>query len=229
MQEGIFLEADIDEGGLQTIFQVADLALENAAHEPFFRGAFNGEFFETPLLQHRDARFERLGVDDDFLVNFLHWLDHPLHPLDNLVRRALDRFDKIFRLFGNIDRLETFLLLHLGGRFQMRLAEFAALLLLAISGDRLGGGHAFRRQTGGDVFGAFDLLLISVALVNRFGAGDFFADGIGARVIGGAVGPALLTTTTTAATATATTTLGTEAHAAATAATKVLFIFTHSF
>src|SRR5208283_3242367 len=32
MQEGIFFEADVHERGLETVFEVADLALEDAAH-----------------------------------------------------------------------------------------------------------------------------------------------------------------------------------------------------
>src|SRR5207302_11368441 len=30
MQEGIFFEADIDEGGFETVFEIADFAFENA-------------------------------------------------------------------------------------------------------------------------------------------------------------------------------------------------------
>src|SRR5208282_5168939 len=48
MQERIFLETDVHERGLETVFQVADLALEDAADEAFLGGAFNVEFSSLP-------------------------------------------------------------------------------------------------------------------------------------------------------------------------------------
>ena len=68
MQERVFLEADIHEGRLQAVLQIADLAFEDAADEPFLGGALDGEFLQLAFFQHADARFERFGVDDDFLV-----------------------------------------------------------------------------------------------------------------------------------------------------------------
>ena len=69
MQERIFLEADVDEGGFESVFEIAHFAFENAADETFVGGAFDGEFFELAVFQNGDAGFEGFGVDDDFLVD----------------------------------------------------------------------------------------------------------------------------------------------------------------
>ena len=78
MEESVLLEANIHEGGLKHVFQVANAALENAAYEAFFRGAFDIKFLELSVFSHRDTRFERLGVDDHFFMYFLHRFDQPL-------------------------------------------------------------------------------------------------------------------------------------------------------
>ena len=97
MEEGILLEADIDEGRLQSVFQIADLALENAADQPLLGRALDGELLELALLQHSHAGFEGLGVDDDFLVHLLHRLDQPLHLLDHFGGGRLDGVDEALR------------------------------------------------------------------------------------------------------------------------------------
>jgi hypothetical protein len=86
MQERIFLEADVHERGLEAVFEVAHLALEDAADEAFLGRALDVEFLQLAILGHGDARFERLGVDDDFLVDFLFRADEPLDFLDDVRR-----------------------------------------------------------------------------------------------------------------------------------------------
>ena len=71
VQERVLLEADVHERGLEAVFEVAHPALEDAADEALLGGALDGEFLQLAVLQHGDAGFERLGVDDDFLVDLL--------------------------------------------------------------------------------------------------------------------------------------------------------------
>ena len=78
MQEGVFLEADVHEGRLEAVLQIAHPALEDAADEAFLGGALDVEFLQLAILGDRDAGFQRFGVDDDFLVDFLFRADQPL-------------------------------------------------------------------------------------------------------------------------------------------------------
>ena len=57
MQEGVLLKADVDEGGLQAVFEVSHLAFENAAHQPFFGGALDVELFQACPLRARRRGF----------------------------------------------------------------------------------------------------------------------------------------------------------------------------
>ena len=155
MQERVFLETDVHERGLEAVFEVADLALENAADEAFLGGAFDVEFLQLAVFDHRHARFERLGVDDDFLVDFFLRADEPLDLFDEVGRRDLDGVQNAFRRLLDGHRLKRFFLLHLGRRVEMRLAEF----LFGRAGiRRFLFRRALRRQAGGDVFGAFDFV-----------------------------------------------------------------------
>ena len=92
MQEGVFLEPDVHERGLEAVFEVAHLALENAADEALLGGALDVEFLQLAVFEHGDARFERLGVDDDLLVDFFLRADEPLDLFDE---RCRDIFDGI--------------------------------------------------------------------------------------------------------------------------------------
>jgi len=83
-------QTDVHKGGFEPVFEVLDLAFEDAADEAFVAGAFDGEFLEFALFQHGDAGFERLGVDDDFLVEFLDRLDESLDFFDDPVGDDLD-------------------------------------------------------------------------------------------------------------------------------------------
>ena len=65
VEEGVLLESDVDEGGLQVVLQVLDAALEDAADEPLVLGVLDHELLEPAVLHHRDARLELLDVDDD--------------------------------------------------------------------------------------------------------------------------------------------------------------------
>ena len=58
------------------------LAFENAPDQAFLGRPLDREFLEPAFLGHRHARFQSLGIDDDFLVDFLHRLDHPLDFFD---------------------------------------------------------------------------------------------------------------------------------------------------
>ena len=68
VEEGVLLEADVHEGGLEAVFEVADLAFEDAADEALLvvRSMVNSSSLPSSTTRH--AGFERLGVDDDFLV-----------------------------------------------------------------------------------------------------------------------------------------------------------------
>ncbi len=105
----------------KSVFEVAHLALEDAADEAFLGGALDVEFLQLAILGHRDARFERLGVDDDFLVDALLRADEPLDFLDDVGGGGADGFDQPFRLFGDFHRFELFL--DLRGDFRVRLDE----------------------------------------------------------------------------------------------------------
>ena len=70
MEKRILFEADIDERGLQPIFEIAHLALEDAADQTLFGRALDVELLELSFLEHGDA-LERFGIDDHFLVRFL--------------------------------------------------------------------------------------------------------------------------------------------------------------
>ena len=183
MQERIFLETDVHERGLEAVFEVAHLALENAADEAFLGGAFDVEFLQLAVLDHRHARFERLGIDDNLLVDFFLRADEALDPFDKVGGRDLDGVQNAFRLLLDCDRLKRFFLLHLGGRVEMRLAEF----LFGRAGlRRLLFRHSLRRQAGRDIFGAFDF--VGVPFFKKPVGAALFAHGVGARLAGFTVG-----------------------------------------
>ncbi len=60
VEEGVLLEADVDEGRLEAVFEVADLALEDAAHQPLVLGPLDGELFEAALLRERRRGFRAI-------------------------------------------------------------------------------------------------------------------------------------------------------------------------
>jgi hypothetical protein len=123
MEEGVFLEADVHEGRLQAVFQIADFALEDAADEALLGGAFDGEFLEASLLDDGDAGFKGFGVDDDVLVGAGFGFDDALDPLDDLGDTRLDVLDESLGLrFGKGHHFK-FLLLDLGRGVQMGIAE----------------------------------------------------------------------------------------------------------
>ena len=183
MQERIFLEADVHERGLEAVFEVAHLALENAADETFLRGAFDVEFLQPSVFEHGDARFERLGVDDDFLVSFLLRPDEPLNLLHEGGRGEFDGVQNAFGLFRHGHRREGFFLLHPGRSCGLGLAE---IFFVRAGIRRWGFRRSLGRQAGGDVFGALDFVrvpffkhMLGAALLrHHVGAGlDGFAVG----------------------------------------------------
>ena len=98
MEEGIFFEADVDKGGLEAIFEIANFAFENAANEALFSSTLDGEFFEFAFFQNSHARFKRFGVDDDFFVGAFDRFDEALNFLDNFIRGGFEALDQTLRL-----------------------------------------------------------------------------------------------------------------------------------
>src|ERR1017187_6266823 len=181
MQERIFLEADVHERGFESVFEVAHAALENAADEAFLGGALDVELFEFFILRHRDARFERLGIDDDFLMRLLFRADHPLDFLDEVRRGELDRVNETLGFLDDFHRLEFFF--HLLGDFRVRLVE---IFFLRNVRGRLRFFNPFRRQAGGDVFGALNFVQMTF-LKQPVGAA-LFVDHVGAGLHSLAIG-----------------------------------------
>ncbi|MFM8716257.1 MAG: hypothetical protein ACKOF3_05665 [Spartobacteria bacterium] len=64
LEEGIFLESDVDEHGLDAGFDVSDLAFENAADDVAVGFAFDGVFLKPVVLEKRNAFLELLTADD---------------------------------------------------------------------------------------------------------------------------------------------------------------------
>src|SRR5579862_546180 len=84
MQEGVLLEADVHEHGLEAVLDVLDPPLEDAADDVAVGLALDVVFFELPVLKERDAPLELFAIDDEFVAgllwghaeNSLHFLYH---------------------------------------------------------------------------------------------------------------------------------------------------------
>ena len=98
MEEGVFLDADVHESGLEAIFQIADFAFVNTGHNALIVVAFHGEVLKSVGLHDADACFEALGTDDDFPAGGLLG--------DELTNKAFDRGDDagffFFLLVGGV-------------------------------------------------------------------------------------------------------------------------------
>ena len=107
--------------------------------------------------------------------------------LTRVVGAALMLSTMPFGLFRNRHGLKGFFFLHLGRGVQVRFAKIA----LCWSPRRLSCscGRSFRRQAGGDVFRALDLLGVA-ALIDLVLRG-LVADHLGARLDGFAIGAAV--------------------------------------
>ncbi len=57
MQKGVFLEADVHERGFQAVFEVADVAFEDAADEALLGRALDVELLELAVFQHGRRAF----------------------------------------------------------------------------------------------------------------------------------------------------------------------------
>ena len=183
MKEGVFLEADVNEGGLESVFQVADLAFEDAADQAFLGGALDVEFLEPAFLEDGDAGFKGFGVDDDFLVDALDRPDEPLDFLEQGRREVADALEDALGSLRNGHRLEGLLLLDLGrgGEVGLAKAAFSGGFRLVRLRDALGG------QADGEVLGALDFAAVP-ALIDFVRAGGL-AGGFGAGLEGLAIGP----------------------------------------
>ena len=159
MEERVLLEPDIDEGGFEAVFEVADFAFEDAADEALLGRAFDGEFLELAVFEHGDAGFERLGIDDDFLVDLLDRLDEALDFLDQRRCRRAEGFHDSPGLFFDGDWLKVLVFLHFGGSVQSwvrgnrlswpGLPAFPRAVLLAAGPRRCSRPARFRSYDGG--------------------------------------------------------------------------------
>mgnify|MGYP003342625361 CR=1 FL=1 len=124
------------------------------------------------VFEHADAGFERLGVDDDFLVGLLLGLDELLDLGDDFLRGLLDGAEDALGFFLHLDGLELALLLGLDllGRLEVRLAVIVAAGRLGL-GVRVGVGVG--REAGGEVLGAADFVLAALG-EDAFIAAEFF-------------------------------------------------------
>ena len=68
MEEGVLRHADVNKGGLQSRFQVLDLALEDCPDQPVVAGALQLELLQDTLVKDSHPLFQGLGVNDDFPV-----------------------------------------------------------------------------------------------------------------------------------------------------------------
>ena len=71
MEEGVLLEADVHERGLEVVLQVLYAAAEDAAHEALLVWVFDHVLLEAPVFQDGHAGLEFLDVDDDFALDLL--------------------------------------------------------------------------------------------------------------------------------------------------------------
>ena len=69
MEEGVLLQSDVDERGLQVVFEVLDAALEDAADEAFLLRMLDHELLKATVLHDGDARLELFDVDDDLALH----------------------------------------------------------------------------------------------------------------------------------------------------------------
>ena len=161
MEKRVLLEADIHEGGFEAVFEIADFAFEDAADQAFFGGSLDRKLLQPPFFGHGDAGFERLGVDDDFLVGFLDRLDQPLDFPDQGGCRGPDGFHDPLWLFLDGHRLKRFVFLGRRGGLAIRFAEIAF-------GGTGGSGCVRRRSLGwqarGDILGALDFVQMPVLI-----------------------------------------------------------------
>ena len=90
VQEGILFKANVHKHGLQPVFNVADLPLENSSHDIAVALPFNRVLLEFPVLQEGDAFLEFFTTDDqlDLRACFLN------------AQEALDGFNDIHGVVG---------------------------------------------------------------------------------------------------------------------------------
>lgn len=187
VEEGVFLEADIDEGGLEAVLEVFDFAFEDAADEALLFGAFDGEFLELAVFEDGDAGFEGLGVDDDLFMNLLLGFDELLDLVNDLVRGVADGLDDALGFVGNLDRSERGVLVGLVGGGTVRFAEFAVARGAGRRGGGSGRGFAIGGETSGEIFRALDFALVTAAVEDLL-FGELGAGGVGAGLGGVALG-----------------------------------------
>lgn len=66
IEEGIALQADVDERGIHTRQHVLDDPLEDRAHDSFF--TLNAVFLQLAIFQYRDSGLALTAIDDDFYL-----------------------------------------------------------------------------------------------------------------------------------------------------------------
>ena len=104
MQEGILLKTDVHEHGLETLLDVLDASLVDAADKMSGADTLHGKLLEHSVLQQGDAVFKPFAIDDDacslgdVLVACEEFLDltdtvfheFQCHMLEKLLRLRLD-------------------------------------------------------------------------------------------------------------------------------------------
>ena len=63
MEEGIFVESDVYEHGLETLLDVLDFSFKNTSDDVLIAFALDGVFFEKSVFEQRDTAFEFFDVD----------------------------------------------------------------------------------------------------------------------------------------------------------------------
>ena len=123
MEKRVLLEADVHESSFEAVFEIAHSAFEDAPDQAFLGRPLNGEFLEPAFLDHAHASFERLGVDNNFLVELLNGLDQALDLPDQRGCRRPDSFHNSLGRLLDEHRLEGLLFLDLSRGFHVRLTK----------------------------------------------------------------------------------------------------------
>jgi hypothetical protein len=68
VEEGVFLEADVDEHGLEAMLDILHAALEDAADNVAVRFALDGVFLENAALEESDPPFQFFAVNNELVA-----------------------------------------------------------------------------------------------------------------------------------------------------------------
>ena len=113
VQEGILLQTDVHEHGLEALLDVLDAALVDAADKMSGADTLDGKLLEHSVLQQGDAVFKPFAIDDDACS---------LGDVLVACEEFFDLTDTVFHEF-QCHMLEKLLRLRLDARVALRLAE----------------------------------------------------------------------------------------------------------